>query len=346
MEVYIDKDFVSNYWAVSKNEAPFRNFENEFLKHPNLYTIITNYNSFEEIMEQEEASLFFNDIIQESKVADFVFLPELTESDCLESCLNNGGFKLFLMELDSDACIKLENQYGYRFIPSHQVEEKWSQFEKDKSTKKTIALPVDEDDDDTFNTWNDLKFISQYPNNSIIVSDKYILSDKSHSQLKENIIPLLDALLPKSLTNTLSITILSEEILSQKKGQSLRDNAIEVHRILNRTFAKYKDLKIKFSIVGYDKVYNTSNQPKIHDRHIYTNYFTIKSGIGFNLFHQGNRKIEDSEIDIEFNFQRFNMKTIPVKVEGLKRYLKKMKETDKIGGFKCYPESFTNSLLN
>jgi hypothetical protein len=346
MEVYIDKNFVLNYWAVSKHESSYIHFENEFLKHPNLYTIITNFSSYDEVLESEEAALFFNDIVQESRVAEFVYLPELTDSECLESCLNNGGFKMFLMEFETAKCQQLEEQYGYRFISSTQIEDKWSKFERNKIIEKTLALPVDDKDEDVFNSWDDLKGLSTFPNNSIVISDKYILSDKSHSHLKDNILPLLEAIIPQYYKGILSVTILSEEILSQKKGQSLKDNAVAVHQLLNRIFAKHKQLKIKFSIVGFDKYFISGDQPNIHDRHIYTNYFTIKSGIGFNLFNNDNRKVEDSEVTITFNFQRFSMKTIPVKINGLKAYLNKMKKSDKLGCFKYYPENFTNNLLN
>ncbi|MBI9061962.1 MAG: hypothetical protein JEZ14_08225 [Marinilabiliaceae bacterium] len=340
MEVYIDKNFVLNYWAVSKNEAPFLNFENEFLKHPNLYTIITNFESLEEILESEEASLFFNDIIQETKVADIVYLPQLNDKECLESCLQNGGFKMFLMEYDNTSTQYFEDQYGFQFLSTQQIQDKWSKFEGLKSIEKTIALPTDCSDNDIFNSWKDLNFISQFPNNSIVISDK------SHSQLKQNLLPLIEELIPNSYQGILYISILSEELLSQKKALSMNQRAVEVHQLLNRTFARYKDMKIKFSVIGFDKYFNSGDQPTIHDRHIYTNYFTIKSGIGFNLFNNGNRKVEDSEVVIAFNFQRFNMKTIPAKINGLKSYLKKMRKSDKLDVFKYYPVNFENSLLN
>ena len=64
----------------------------------------------------------------------------------------------------------------------------------------------------------------------------------------------------------------------------------------------------------------------------------MQSGVGYDLFSKGKRKIKDSEVTINFNFQRFPMKTLPVKIEGLKKYLEKMKKTATLERFKCYPK--------
>lgn len=339
MEVYIDKNFIKNYWAVDANDAIITSFCDDFLKHANRYTLITNYSSEEEIDEDAEACLFFDDIIMQQKPADVIFQQDLLEEDCLSACLNNGGCKILFIECDEEKVKELESNYGYRVITSSTLKTKWSEYINYSDIEKTIVLPVDETDDEIFNSWSDLKFISGFPNNSIVIADKYILSDKSQGKLKDNLFPLLEQLIPSAYKGELSIAILSEHILSHEKCSD-KERAIKIHSLLNRHFAKYKHLKIKFSILKFDKYFNSGKQPKIHDRHIYTNYFTVKCGIGFDLFNKTERKIEDSEVSIRFNFQPRQMKTLPVKLNGLKVYVNNMKNMDKMDAFKMYPENF------
>ncbi|MCU4177320.1 hypothetical protein [Carboxylicivirga sp. N1Y90] len=339
MEVYIDKNFINNYWAIDSSDAVITSFCDDFLKHANRYTLITNYASEEEMYESEEAELFIDDIVQQQNAADMVYLQNLLDEDCLSSCLNNGGCKLLFIECDEQNAIDLERKYGYRVITSATLKTKWSEYIKYNDVEKTIVLPADESDDEIFNNWSDLKFISTFPTNSIVIADKYILSDKSQGRLKDNLIPMLEQLIPVDYQGELSIAILSESILSQENC-SPKERAIKTHSVLNRHFAKYKHLKIKFTILKFDKYFNSGKQPKIHDRHIYTNYYTIKCGIGFDLFNKNERKVEDSEVSIRFNFQPRQMKTLPVKLNGLKVYVNNMKKMDKMDVFKMYPENF------
>ncbi|GAF04637.1 hypothetical protein [Saccharicrinis fermentans] len=196
MEVYIDKNFIKNYWAVDADDAIISSFCDDFLKHANRYTLITNYASEEEIDEDAEGQLFIYDIVQEQNPADIVYLQNLLDEDCLSSCLNNGGCKLLFIECDEQRAMDLEHKYGYRVITSATLRTKWSEYIKYNDVEKTIVLPVDEADDEIFNSWSDLKFIGAFPTNSIVIADKYILSDKSQGRLKDNLLPMLEQLIP------------------------------------------------------------------------------------------------------------------------------------------------------
>src|SRR5690554_4510968 len=112
MDVYFDKNFVLKYWDLAKkNEAPFLNFETEFLKHADLYSIITNFSSIEEILFSDEAKYFFFELI-DSKHREIVFQPDLMEETHLISCFENGGLKIFFLELDDIKIRSFEENYG------------------------------------------------------------------------------------------------------------------------------------------------------------------------------------------------------------------------------------------
>lgn len=341
MEVYIDKEFVFNYWDVdSKNDPTFKSFRDDFLKFSDRYTLITNFLDFNEIEASDEASLFFLDVLNDSKVSDIVFFPELLDDENLNACINNGGCKLFFIEFKDSKCLELENKNGYEFISSNELKIKWESNLDFYNVERTIALPINHSDSEIFNTWKDLSFMSNFPTNSIVISDKYILSDKSQGKLKYNIIPLLEQLIPKNYTGDLSIVLISEKLLENERVRSEKERAIKIHQLLKTEFAKFTHLKIKFSIVKFDKYFNSGEQPKIHDRHIYTNYFTIKCGSGFDLFDKDKRKIEDSEVQIRFNFHPMSMKTLPAKLDGLKKYFVNLETKEKLGAFKMWPENF------
>lgn len=348
MEVYIDKNFVTNYWTIDSDDDIIDSFCNDFLKYSNRYTLITNYTSFDEIELSDEASLFFDELILRQNPAEIVYVDNLLEEDCLTSCLTSGNLKILFLECANERATHLETTFGYQVINTENLKNKWSKFIHFNDIEKTMVLEVDSSDVEVFNGWEDLKFISEFPNNSIVIVDRYILSDKSNGRIKENLIPMLEQIIPATFGGELHVSILSESILPNV-GAAEVEKAKQIHGQLNSHFARYKSLKIKFTILKIDKAFYSKNQPNIHDRHIYTNYFTIKSGIGFDLFSNGKRKLEDSELSIRFNYHPRQMKTLPAKLEGLKTYINNMKKTEKLNAFKIFPidfRKFNCALLN
>jgi hypothetical protein len=346
MEIYLDKNFIRNYWGISGEKEVMDSFEKNFLRNLNKCTIICNYQSLEEVMAQEEDSVLF-DLILETGSPEIIFLPDMTKEECLESNLTSGDAKLFFVELEEQKIKQLEEEYGYRIISTGNLMEKWSEFIRYELIDKSFAEPPNPEEPDVFNGWEDLKFIKSFPSNSIVLVDKYLLSDKKNSRLKNNLIPLLHNLIPEKFKGELSVVILSQELLKNERKLSDLEKAKKIHQMLNREFAKYKHLTLKFVIVNHDKSFHDKQQPVLHDRYVYTNYFTIKSGSGFDLMDdQKNRKVVDSEMRIEFNFRKYNLKTFPARLEGLNKYLKKMTELDTYQTFKSYPAKFDCRLLS
>lgn len=343
MEVFVDKEFAEKYWEISIKDSIKENFEKEFLRHSNYFTVITNYSDFEEIKKSEEATYFF-EILLEYQVADIVFQPYLLDRECITDCLANGDFKILFINSNQIEKKELEERYGYKIIQSSDLEEDWNRFITNGSIRKSLSLPVDFLDEDSFNGWKDLSFIGNTPLNSVVIVDKYILADKSAGRITDNLIPLLEQLIPEDYIGELSIVILSEEILTNQNA-SLKEKAKKVHNLLNSRFSKYKSISFKFSIVKYNKAIYSHDIIPIHERFIYTNYYTIHCGKGYGLFNGKNRINSDADITVSFNFQRFQMKTIPSKINSIKKYLKKMETVETLDIFKHYPENITCPVL-
>lgn len=339
MEIYIDKEFIRKYWSLNASSI-LSDFENNFLKKTNSCKIICNYESLDEIKEKEEDLIFFELLIED--IPEILFIPSLKSDDSIEQCISTGGFKLFLMEFDESKINKMELIYGYQFFNTANLKRKWSEHQLNNNTEKTLCLPINLKDCDVFNSWNDLNFIGKTPSNSIVILDRYILSEKR--KIKNNLIPIIENILPINYDGLISVVIISENIWKENGNAiSAIERIKKIHGFLNSYFAKYKR-DIKFSIIELSPNFNFINLPNFHDRHIYTNYYTIKSGYGFDVFKskKGNvveceRITIDSEIVIKFNFYKSNMKTTQRKIDDVKKYIKYILEELETESVKIYP---------
>lgn len=125
-----------------------------------------------------------------------------------------------------------------------------------------------------------------YPINSIVIVDNYLFAFERNGRHKEkvenNVIPLLEALLLKSNTKSI-IQIL---IICHQYYEPIN----QVHNFLRERFKdKFRDLDIKLTLVECEVNEN-------HDRHIYTNLFTLKSGNTFSNYFDSKGKIKLTSI--------------------------------------------------
>jgi len=123
---------------------------------------------------------------------------------------------------------------------------------------------------ENLNSWNFIRSI-KHPFNSLIIADNYILKDQT--SFNENIIGLLNTILPEKLEKTdFHITIIVE------KDTILKDNFQNIYNIVLENIKR--PYKINLSIVKVSK-------EKLHDRNILTSYLWINSGYGFSFFKKG-----------------------------------------------------------
>ena len=114
--------------------------------------------------------------------------------------------------------------------------------------------------------------------NSLVIADRYLLSDNNESAFDNNLKPILEALLPQSLENSIifNIYIIAENICSY-----IEEKLYKIEMLI-------KELrpKLTFSL-------NIFNSRKLHDRSILTNNIILTSGAGFDV-------IGSNEIPLKF----------------------------------------------
>ena len=124
-------------------------------------------------------------------------------------------------------------------------------------------------------TWSDL-LKHQYPINSIVIEEPYLLN--ADYSIKYNLVPILQHILPvKSPKLPIHITIFANK--NEYNDTFLSTKGVPLKNALDLIFTNYT-LSI-YLIKGSNKV---DTSVKLHDRHIYTNYFYLTSGNGFSYF--------------------------------------------------------------
>jgi len=332
MEVFLDKDFITNFWNISLvDKTIIDDFKDTFLKKAKNFCLKTNFTSFDEIKDNEEYSVIMEMLFE--SIPEMEFSVQTHKTDWLNNELNaSGGYKLFLIEIEQKECEEFTLKTGFEFICSRNLSNCWKKYIT-KEIRKSMITKGRDNDSDVLNNWKDLSFISKSPTNSIIIVDRYINRNNEGQKIEENLYPLLETIIPIGICFSLDILIIAEDI-SQ-----------ELHQQINRHFARFqKKIKIRFSFLKWDKKF--MGIQKIHDRHIYTNYFTICSGPGFNLFHNNLLKENDDEFNVRFSFEEFNMKEYPHRLEHLKNYLVKCKQKAVWYKLKYYPENTKCTMLD
>jgi len=339
MEIYLDKDFVRNFWTFRPNDQNvWDDFEKEFLKKISNFKLITNYQSIEEMATNEKDSIFL-ELFADKMNQRIEFVGEKTKEEWIEESISNsGGFKIFLVELEDMAFDFFSSTAGYEFISTKNLEVVWKKYIT-KEVKKSIDIPPNSKDSDLFNEWRDLEMVKNSPTNSIIVVDKYILCDKSNQKIEDNLIPILDMIIPSKYFGRLDVLIIAEEIKSIERNRLTEVKVKEILDRFKKYFSKYQSIDLRFKILIHDKSFYPKDSMNFHDRFIYTNYYTLESGAGFNLFEGKKRICANSKVEIHFNFQSYYMRILPRHMEGLEKYIEKVKRMEVMKDrFKFYPD--------
>lgn len=120
----------------------------------------------------------------------------------------------------------------------------------------------------------------KHPCNTLTIVDNYILKDEV--LIKENLIPILDTLLPVHLEIPFHISIFAKRLFPQKNAVT-NITTLESIDFQNRfklidSLIKQKrpELNFKLGVFEIDK--------ELHDRSLMTNYLYLESGSGFDLF--------------------------------------------------------------
>ncbi|WP_281613490.1 hypothetical protein [Flammeovirga sp. SubArs3] len=182
--------------------------------------------------------------------------------DNLEEVSNNSMPQtMFFLDKSNSECEELENQLGLITLNANRIRQKggfmfnWSLYNvtKDRGAVKR------------FENWNQLERF-RHPHNSMVIIDNYLLKDLG--EMDENLIPMLNSLLPEKLESKVyQLTLI---------GVELRDKPASMKKYLE--WELKNKLKRPYEIeVCVVKTESNKN----HDRNIFTNYLWIHSGHSF-----------------------------------------------------------------
>lgn len=199
----------------------------------------------------------------------------------------------------SECCQTIKSFYGVKVIPFENV------FKSDKFFD--IQIESIEKGDKSHKNWDFLEIYS-HPCNALAIVDNYIL--KSEMIITENLLPILDRLLPKKLEIPFHISIFAKNDFNNKK----------YHEEISNLITRIKpELSFKLTI--------HKMQNEFHDRSIITNYLLIDSGSGFDLFSK-NRAIHQTRITGYYPFSAANINTdARLTYQAIKKSLRKIFET-------------------
>ena len=288
VEIYIDYRFFDSLAKIYNSSNKIHQNFKDFIKLVDKPTIYTNI-SEEELDKLVESNMFWWMLTE--KVPKIIFNMEESKFSQPEVINNGTAFKIFFLDFKANECAKFSQKYGFAFFNVESFEEQWKPFYFDLD-REDLDLPVtnNENCNPRFDNWGILEKFN-FPLNTILISDPYILGDKS--LIRSNLSQIIKKLLA-NVPSDISIEII---ITTTDGPKDLSNTAWE-----DRWSALKEDLKsnldnrldLKFALYRYPK-----NIPD-HARFILTNYWFIKSGNSFTYFDERGKLKNNIKDDIIF----------------------------------------------
>lgn len=170
---------------------------------------------------------------------------------------------LYLLNCSENICSQKIRENGLIFLNGKNY----------KTFTETLFLLTDlqvnkDSNRSDISSWNDFKRLT-HPMNCMILTDNYIIKDKADIAI--NLIPLLNALLPENLDNSMfQLMIITQEM--EPAIFSSRYN-----EICNQIKNMKRNYEVEFSLI-------TTSSSNNHDRRIFTNYCMFESNNSFTYF--------------------------------------------------------------
>lgn len=303
MELYIEKDFLDNFYGSYEEEHPTEGqrvlglmlkeyAEVEwFFDHP--------IDSMEELQKLKEENPFFafrcNHKIPRSvkKIEEHFF----DNSQCRQTIILTNNSKEWFSKAEAKGalCMSFDN-----------YQDRISSIISNCHLRIDLSRP--------FLGWSVFNCTSHFPINFISVNDNYaLINTKRYQEMDKNIIQLLKCFL-RDRKEKIDIKVLSKVF---NKDES--DNEDE-----KRMNAKNRHGRLHSSLANYKKEIETINSNHceaydFHDRVISSNFFMIDSGKGFNLIPH---TPSNSQIIVESIFNKYTYKRLKNHLKMQDEYLK------------------------
>lgn len=338
-EIYLDNDFIVKFSSIynSKNKI-LLNFINflESLGPTVIYTNLEN-SEIDRIVNSE------NDCTQplwEILVSNYPKIkggidPKFFIED---EMINDGNaFKLFFLDVSINNCSELRSKFGFAFFCVQDIESQWKAFYFGHD-RDDLVLPITDSIkcNPKFDSWKILEKFN-FPINSILIVDPYILSEKA--KIKNNLVGILKVLSQKLPEN--SIVEIVVVAIDDEKSNEAWEAKWEILQDELRLITETKN-KLSFALYRYPKNLND------HCRFILTNYWYIKSGDSFNYFtEKGLLRIVNDDISFMPTFLKRTNNVLIERLNDVKTYIDK--SVSESGGtkrtFQLHPHQKKYSFL-
>ena len=254
MEIYIDKAFLDKFYAKYDAENDTHKNLRKFISKANMGKVFLDfdYSTREEYDKATTENPFLDELID---VKSYTITSTFKE-DCRNVNFYETGSasKYFFVEGINNQ--EIEDNYGCVAISSNELE-------KVDFLLNWLILPISKKKNFP-NNWDFLDRF-KHPCNAMVLTDNYLF-DYNAQEMKENLIPFLKKLLPKTLEIEFQLTIIGKDT---KKTIDFKQKKVEIEKALE----------------AFNYPINLTIIPEaVHDRNIFTNYYWINSGVGFSIF--------------------------------------------------------------
>ena len=312
MELYIEKGFLDDFYL---------DFSDNYIKNVVL-KMFTEYGNKQVFIDYKTED--FHQFIKENPFFEMITSSDISPipvASIEEDLFKNSNFNqtLIFTHKEKPWFNKAENTGALCFTFKNYEEQI-------KSIINNLHFRIDLSE--TFEGWGFLDAFKIINYNKIIVTDGYVLGDKSNQKMSDNIIPILKKLV-KSPLNNVSVKFFTKELKPiSNQAKHIKEQAKKRCVKFNSLFANFK---VNFKII------NSALDAGIdlHDRNIATNFSLLDVGKGLNLIPH---KASNSQIISDTIFEKYTYNRLNNIISNQDQYVVNIKDTDSTK-FKMFPEA-------
>lgn len=331
-EIIINKAFLDNFFVICNKEYDTHKMILQILKKLKKCKIITDYESIDAFKQSAKDNPLI-DYLLEIRIPEIEFNANIEKLINTEAFFNSGSpFKLFLVdEIDS----KDIESYGFELNTSSEINDSFKKFIDIEGSHRLKVRKGDIPIERRFDSWECLERYN-HACHSIVICDRYILTNIKDQKIKNNLVPLLEQLC-KNPTKRIEIFISTEKI---------SENIVNVYSVLEQHIKKIKP-SIDFHLSLIIKPPNSKIE---HFRSIYTNYFQYHPDNSFNFFKDnGALNDKNTKLEIKFVFNPSDAEFIEIELSDIAKYTRNVQNRPAIGSDTekvYYFENKNNRILN
>lgn len=317
MKLVLEKDFI-DCLLKSPNKTDKEKDLNNFLKEDCTgYELICDISSYDEYISLSKKNPLYEILLDKFTTIEYDSnLKERIENESLFSDYN--GRVIYFTNIPTLKADTYTKKYGHIVVTHRNIETSWDlayQFRKNLKFMVTQSKSIPSEN--RIDCWNKFSNFS-HPFRNMIIFDKHLLKNTTPSQLKTNLIPLIENILAKNQKEIkTNVTIISET----KIGFTLKNyiSILENH---------FKDT-VAFNIIRHSKALYPIKLEGFHSRFILTDYVRIVPDNTFNLFKSNNTVNSVTNIFCSFSFCSSTKSFFDKDCEDLKLYLSKVNNEPK-----------------